>query len=150
MNGRFLKIRKEGQTIAETILKVGSLDNPDESTFTPLPNPSEMRLLLQDIDNSSTGRSASGLMLRDRIAGGEDAKRKIECVWNAIDSEKVSTILQTVGPEFVKVVYPDAYLNTDRVGVFYVGDRNAEMYAYKFVNGEKHLYKTLKFNFIEQ
>lgn len=135
--------------MAEAILKVGAV-GADESTFVSLPDPAEMRLLLQDIDNSSTGRSASGKMLRDRIAGGETAKRKIECVWNVLDAEKVSSILQSVGPEFISVAYPDPYLNEKRIAAFYVGDRATEMYAYKFIDGEKHLYKSLKFNFIEE
>lgn len=135
--------------MADAILKVGAL-GADESTFVSLPDPAEMTLLIQDIDNSSTGRSASGKMLRDRIAGGETAKRKIECVWNAIDAEKVKTILQSVGPEFISVAYPDPYLNEKRIATFYVGDRSADMYAYKFIGGEKHLYKSLKFNFIEE
>lgn len=135
--------------MAEAILKVGAL-GADESTFVSLPDPSEMTMLLQDIDNSSTGRSASGIMLRDRIAGGETAKRKIECAWKAIDSNKVKTILQAVAAEFVQVKYPDPFLEEDRIAVFYVGDRSAPLYAYKFINGEKHLYQSLKFNFIEQ
>lgn len=135
--------------MADAILKIGILD-ADESTFVSLPDPSEMAVLLQDIDNSSTGRSASGKMLRDRIAGGETAKRKIECTWNAIDADKVKLILQSVAPEFIQVKYPDPYLGEDRIAVFYVGDRTAPMYAYKFINGEKHLYQSLKFNFIEE
>ena len=136
--------------MAEAILKVGAL-GADESTFVSLPDPSEWQALTQDIDNSSTGRSASGVMLRDRIAGGETAKRKIECAWNAIDSDKVKTILQAVAAEFFQVKYPDPFLGEDRTAVFYVGDRSAQMYAYKFLDGgTKHLYKSLKFNFIEQ
>lgn len=136
--------------MSDAILKVGAL-GANESTFTSLPDPSEWQALIQDIDNSSSGRSASGKMLRDRIAGGATAKRKLECVWNSIDSDKVSQILQAVSAEFFQVKYPDPYMGTDRTAIFYVGDRSAAMYAYKFLdNGTKHMYKTLKFNFIEE
>lgn len=125
------------------IAKVGS------DVFTALPAPSKMKVIVQDIDSASTTRTASGKMQRDRVAGGSGAKRKIELEWAGLRAQAVSEILQSIGDVFVKVEYPDTYTGSTRVGIFYSGDRDAEMYSYDLY-GTGILWKSLKANLIEQ
>lgn len=128
------------------IISVGAIDS---EVLTALPAPNKMSVIVQDIDASTTTRSADGTMLRDRVAGGSTAKRKIELEWAGLNAEKVSNILQGIGAEFFNVQYPDTYTGEIRTAVFYVGDRTAEMYSYNLY-GNGILWKTLKANFIEK
>lgn len=125
------------------IAKVGS------DTFTALPSPSHMTLIVQDIDSANTTRSANGTMLRDRVAGGETAKRKLELEWTGLNAAKMQTILQSIGDEFFQVEYPDTYTGMIRTAEFYSGDRSAEMYSHNLY-GSGILWKSLKANFIEK
>ena len=125
------------------IAKVGS----DE--FTALPAPSSMKVNVQDIDSANTTRSASGLMQRDRVVGGPSAKRKLELEWVGMNAQQVSQILQASGDVFVQVEYPDTYTGETRIGTFYSGDREAEMYNYNLYN-RGTIWKSLKANLIEQ
>lgn len=125
------------------IAKVGS------DTFTALPSPSQMTVIVQDIDSANTTRSANGTMLRDRVAGGETAKRKIELEWTGLNAAKVQAILQSIGDEFFQVEYPDTYTGAIRIAEFYSGDRSAEMYSSNLY-GNGILWKSLKANFIEK
>ena len=127
------------------IIRVGPLNGE----LIDLPEPSSLKITLQDIDASSTTRSANGTMLRDRVAGGADAKRKLELQWVGLDEQKVSFILQSIKDEFFQVEYPDTFTADMRTGIFYVGDRSADMYAYK-LRGGSTIYRTLNANFIEQ
>lgn len=128
------------------IISVGAIDS---EVLTALPAPYRMNVIMQDIDAATTTRSASGKMLRDRVAGGETAKRKIELEWAGLNAAKVSQILQSIGGEFFKAQYPDTYIGQDRIAIFYVGDRSAEMYNYNLYGGGI-VWKSLKANFIEQ
>jgi hypothetical protein len=125
------------------IAKVGS------EVFTALPTPSKMTLIVQDIDSANTTRSANGTMLRDRVSGGAGAKRKLELEWAGMDAARVSTILQSIGDEFFRLEYPDAYTGATRIAEFYTGDRSADMYSYNLY-GNGILWKSLKANFIEK
>ena len=125
------------------IAKVGS------NEFTALPAPNKMKVIVQDIDSANTTRSASGMMQRDRVAGGADAKRKIELEWSGLRAVAVSEILQKIGDVFVQVEYPDTYTGETRIGVFYSGDREADMYSYNLYD-TGILWKSLKANLIEQ
>lgn len=128
------------------IISVGAIDS---EVLTALPAPKEMSVIVQDIDAATTTRSADGTMLRDRVCGGETAKRKIEIEWAGLDARKVSMILQSIGGEFFKVRYPDTYTGTERTAIFYVGDRTAEMYGYN-LHGNGTVWKSLRANFIEK
>ena len=128
------------------IISVGAIDS---EVLTALPAPMSMSVIVQDIDAATTTRSANGTMLRDRVCGGETAKRKIEMEWAGLDARKVSAILQSIGGEFFKVQYPDTYTGTDRTAIFYVGDRTADMYNYN-LHGNGVVWKSLRANFIEQ
>ena len=125
------------------IAKVGSND------FTALPAPNKMKVIVQDIDSANTTRTASGKMQRDRVVGGANAKRKLELEWAGMNAAQVSQILQSIGDVFIKVEYPDTYTGQIRTGVFYSGDREAEMYSYNLY-GNGILWKSLKANLIEQ
>lgn len=117
-------------------------------TLAALPDPSTFTVLLQDIDASTTTRSANGTMLRDRIVGGENAKRKLELAWPALRPEPAKRILQAIKDEFFWVRYPDPYSGEDRTAEFYAGDRTVPMYHYN-LNGEI-LWERIGVNLIER
>ena len=128
------------------ILRIASVGS---EVFTALPTPAKMTVIVQDIDSANTTRSANGTMLRDRVAGGATAKRKLELEWSGMDAGKVSTILQSIGDEFFQLEYPDTYTGAIRIAEFYTGDRSAEMYSSNLY-GRGILWKSLKANFIEK
>lgn len=117
-------------------------------TLAALPDPSTFTVLLQDIDASTTTRSANGTMLRDRIVGGENAKRKLELAWPALRPEPAKRILQAIKDEFFWVRYPDPYSGEDRIAEFYAGDRTVPMYHYN-LNGEI-MWERIGVNLIER
>lgn len=126
------------------IISIGATPN----SLVALPDPSALTVLLQDIDASTTTRSANGTMLRDRIVGGENAKRKLELAWPALRSEPAKQILQAIKDEFFWVKYPDPYTGEDRVAEFYAGDRSVPMYHYNLSGGI--LWERIGFNLIEK
>lgn len=127
------------------IISVG----PSGSALTALPDPRSMTVLLQDIDASTTTRSADGTMLRDRVVGGATAKRKIEIEWPPLNSASASTILQAMQAEFFYVKYPDPYTGGERIAQFYTGDRSVPMYSHN-LHGNGILWERIKVNLIER
>lgn len=127
------------------IIKVGTTSD----NLVALPDPSTMTVLLQDIDASSTTRSADGTLLRDRVAGGATAKRKIELEWPPMKTDKISMILKAISPEFFWVEYLDPYEGDTRVAEFYAGDRKAPLYNAN-LRGQGPLWEGLSFNIIEK
>jgi len=127
------------------ILRVGK----ESSTLTALPDPKAMTVLLQDIDASTTTRSADGTMLRDRVVGGAAAKRKIELEWPPMNSEKMAALLQAIADEFFWVEYPDPYTGALRTAEFYAGDRTAPMYNAN-LHGNGILWEAMRVNLIEK
>lgn len=121
-----------------------------QQTLQPMPEPKKEGLTVnvQDIDAATTTRSANGTMLRDRVAGGANAKRKLEVEWPPMSSAEISTILQAIQGKFFWVEYPDPYTGTTRVAQFYSGDRSAPVYSCAL--GTTPLWKGLKANFIEK
>lgn len=117
--------------------------------LTALPDPSVLVVLLQDIDASTTTRSADGTMLRDRIVGGATAKRKLEVEWPPVNSANASRILQAIQDEFFFLKYPDPYTGEDRTAEFYAGDRSVPMYNSN-LHGTGILWEKIKVNFIEK
>ena len=130
------------------IIRVGV----ESGNMTALPDPKfkgGLKVLLQDIDASTTTRSANGTLLRDRVVGGATSKRKLEIEWPPLRSEDMSKILQAISPEFFWVEYPDPYTGANRTAQFYAGDRTAPMY-HANLHGQGPMWESLSVNFIEK
>ena len=106
-----------------------------------LPSPTKYDLSYMDMDKS--GRTSSGLMVRDRIG----TKRKLELDWGVLSSSDTSKILKAVKPPFVDVEFYDLETDQEATGVFYAGDRKSKMILFK--NGAPST-KGLSFNLIER
>ena len=102
---------------------------------------------MQDIDSASAGRSANGTMIRDRVAGGASAKRKLEVKWPPVRPAEAAKILQAIGGNFIAIRYPDPYTGSERTGTFYAGDRSVP--AYSIWDGEP-LWENISVNFVER
>lgn len=87
--------------------------------------PYTMEVALQDLDASTTGRNQKGKMIRDRVVGGANAKRKINCGWNGLTQKEMSTLLQAMSGVSFDIRYPDPYTGHYETKRFYVGDRTA-------------------------
>lgn len=120
-----------------------------QAALTALPDPKTLTVLLQDIDASTTTRSANGTMLRDRVVGGATAKRKMELKWPPLNSADASMILQAIKDEFFWVRYPDPYTGANRIAEFYAGDRSVPMY-HANLRGQGVLWEGLSVNLIER
>lgn len=129
----------------EAILSVGS----NGTDFTSVPDPSELTIKLQDIDASTTTRSADGSIHRDRVCGAGSAKRKLEMKWYYPTVEVAKTILQAFKDEFFWVKYFDPYEGAIRTAQFYAGDRSVPMYNYN-LHGNGVRWEELSFNIIEK
>lgn len=119
------------------------------SNLTAMPDPKMRGLVvrLQDIDASSTGRAADGTMIRDRVVGGANAKRKLEIEWPPLRTQDARTVLQAVSNLFFYVKYPDPYTGDYRTARFYAGDREAPVYN---VDANGVLWEGIKYNLIER
>ena len=125
------------------ILRIGSTS----SSLVDMPDTSKLAVKLQDIDSSGSGRSANGTMVRDRIAGGANVKRKLEAKWPPLSTANMSKILGAISGKFFYVEYPDPVIGTNRIGVFYAGDRSAPVL--RVWDGEI-MWSELTVNFIER
>lgn len=120
------------------------------STLAPVPDPAHkdgLKVTLQDIDASNAGRSANGRMIRSRVVGGADAKRKLDLKWPPMTSAETSQLLQAISAEYVWVKYPDPYTGGLRTAEFYASDRAAPVYS--VIDG-KPLWESVSFNLIER
>ena len=122
------------------VLKVTKADG----TVVVLPAPEELKWGLSDLDADGTGRAQNGELFRDRVA----VKRKLECTWLPMTSEKMSSLLQAVEDTFFTLNYPDALTGTTRSMTCYVGDRSAPIMR-PDVSGA-WLWGGLSMNFIER
>ena len=125
------------------ILEIGT----DSNTLVAMPDPAELTVKLQDIDSANSGRSANGTMIRDRVAGGAKAKRKVEVEWPPLSTADASMILQAIKSTFFSVKYPDPYTGDWRVGTFYAGDRSAPVAR---IWDNEILWNNISVNFIER
>lgn len=107
-----------------------------------IPAPTDYAVSVLDID-SGTARTASGLMVRKRIA----VKRKLELAWKFLTKAELAEVLNAVSPVYVVVRYVDAQTGSTKTGTFYAGDRNAG--ALDYSNGQIR-WKDVKFNLIER
>lgn len=117
---------------------------------TVLPTPQKMTVKLQDIDAATTTRTADGSMHRDRVVGGATAKRKLELEWPAMETDKLTTILEAIGPVFFEVTYMDPYTAAMRTAEFYAGDREAPVLIAADRYGHGYLWEKLKVDLIEK
>lgn len=125
------------------ILEIGTSNGPLE----PVPDPAELTVKLQDIDSANSGRSANGTMIRDRVVGGANAKRKVEVEWPPLSTAEASKILRAIKDTFFYVKYPDPYTGDWRVGEFYAGDRSAPVAR---IWDNEILWNNLSVNFVER
>lgn len=58
--------------------------------------PATIQVDIQDVHGSETGRGQDGSMLIDRVAGGDNAKRKINCTWTGLSMSEISVLLQAM------------------------------------------------------
>lgn len=107
--------------------------------------PKEFSVGLQTIDADSSGRNASGTMIRDVIT----EKVKLEMSWGPLSDSEVSTILNRVSSDFFSVTYPDPKVGGMVTKTFYVGDRTAPSYSW---NNKFNMLKWegLSMNFVER
>ena len=129
------------------VLYAGSVSG--QLSALPDPKHGGFTVRLQDIDASTSGRTADGTMIRDRVVGGANAKRKLEIEWPAMDSATASALLHAIADTFFYVQYPDPYTGMTRVGYFYAGDREDPVYSVNPTTGAV-LWEGIKVNLIEQ
>ena len=91
---------------------------------------------------ASEQRSASGLVVRDRIG----TKRTLSLSYNALTDRELRTILQAVSPLYVYITYPDP-LEGEATRQFYVQDRGVDMVRY---DPAKRLWNGLSLTFVER
>lgn len=118
-------------------------------TLAEMPSPSEMSVGLQDIDASTTTRTADGSMHRDRIVGGADAKRKLNLKFPPLPWAEIAFLFQAIKGEFFWVKYPDPYTGTMRTAEFYSGDRTAGIYTFE-LRSDGMIWRENGFNLIEK
>lgn len=128
------------------ILYIGN----NEYALEAMPDPKlqGLTVLLQDLDSENSTRTASGRMVRDRIAGGATAKRKLQVEWPAMHTEDMQRILQAIAGSFFWVRYPDPFIGGFRTAEFYAGDRTAPIYGGESPEGL--LWEGLEVNMIER
>lgn len=107
--------------------------------------PKSFSVGLQTIDSDTSGRNASGNMVRDIIT----EKVKLECEWGPLSDSETSFILKKVKSAFFAVTYPDPEVGGMVTKTFYVGDRSTPSYSWndKF---KEMKWEGLSMNFIEK
>lgn len=111
--------------------------------------PSSVQVDIQDIDSSETGRNQNGDMIRDRVAGGSDAKRKISCIWKGLTNSEISDLLRAMDDVSFTLTYPDPYTGTTRTSAVYVGDRSAPVWRSGASLNSEIIWESLSANFVE-
>jgi hypothetical protein len=92
------------------------------------PDPNQFQWVLTDLSSDNSGRSASGTMMKDRIA----QKVKISPQWAFLTQAQALTLLQALNANiFFTVTYPDPLQGTTVTNTFYVGDRTVPMFSYQ-------------------
>lgn len=107
--------------------------------------PQEFSVGIQTIDSDTSGRNASGRMVRDIIA----EKTKLECKWGPLSDSESSILLNAMNGSFFNVSYPDPKNGGQTTKSFYVGDRTAPSYSWHD-NFKEMKWQGLSANFIEQ
>ncbi|MDT8715434.1 hypothetical protein IAI10_02025 [Clostridium sp. 19966] len=118
------------------ILQINGIDIPD---------PSSLKVGVNDIDGDNSQRNAAGDLTRDRVA----VKRKLECEWPALTNEDISTVLTAVKDVFFQCKFPDPEEGQIITKTCYVSDRSAAVY-WKDPKTGQYLWKGLSFSIIEK
>lgn len=114
-----------------------------------VPQPSTLQVDLQDIDSSETGRNQAGKLIRDRVVGGANAKRKVSCTWRGLSMTDAATLLQAMSASKFSVYYPDPYTGSFQTKTMYVGDRSAPIFHNGANASNKIVWESISANFVE-
>ena len=110
-----------------------------------IPTPASFDWKMSDLESPATERSASGVLIRDRVRGNV---RKIEFSWASLPDMNAFyefvKVLEGLPQEF-EMAYPDA-TGKMLIKTMYRADVTAEMY--RFANNKSY-WKDLKTKFIE-
>ena len=90
---------------------------------TPLPDPAEYSVTLQDIDSENTRRTEAGVLTRDRVRAGV---YKIQATWK-VNKTDLKKITDAVSPAKFSVTFFDPTTSTNPTRDMYVGDRTARL-----------------------
>ena len=90
---------------------------------TPLPDPVEYSVTLQDIDSENTRRTESGILTRDRVRAGV---YKIQVAWK-VNKADLKKITDAVAPAKFSVTFFDPTTSSNPTKDMYVGDRTANL-----------------------
>ncbi|MCR4622680.1 MAG: hypothetical protein K5663_11425 [Clostridiales bacterium] len=85
--------------------------------------PNEMSVTISDVDASTTGRPASGYIVRSVVRGMATAVRSVELRWQNLPLSAASVILNAFGEEFYYLRYQDPFTADWRTSRFYTSDR---------------------------
>ena len=105
--------------------------------------PDTYTVTISDLD-ASANRSGNGTLYRDRVA----VKRQIDVSWLILDAQDLSVLLNSVSSVFFTVTYLDPQVNGQKVGTFYVSDRNAGV-AVKQADGS-YRWRDVAFSLVER
>ena len=107
-----------------------------------VPDPSELKVDVEDIHAEDSGRNELGEMIIRIVA----RKRKLSCKWSVLsftDGKLLTEIFET--GTYHTVTYPDPTTGTIQSKTFYVGSRGSNLY-----NFTKQLWDSIEFNLIEK
>ncbi len=103
------------------LIKIGS---------TPLPDPVEYSVSLQDIDSENTRRTETGTLKRDRVRAGV---YKIQVAWK-VTKTQLKTITDAISPAQFSVTFFDPTTSTNPTKYMYSGDRTGKLILLKDPN----------------
>lgn len=103
--------------------------------------PSSYQWDMEDLSDSSAGRTEDCLMHKNRIG----QKVAVSLSWNNVDTAVASSILKRFNPEYIEVNYLDPKEGGYVTKTFYVGNRSAPLY-----NGKLGLWSNISFKIIEK
>ncbi len=106
--------------------------------------PASLKWSLQDVSAADSGRDQSGKMWKNTVA----KKRKLELEFHGTDLTETANILKAVtDTEYFNVYYPDFLTGTYETRVYYVGDRETDVFTWW---DNQKVMSSLTFNLIER
>ena len=87
--------------------------------------------------------------MRDRVAGGSKAKRKVSCTWKGLTQSEISILLSAMSAVSFSVRYPDPYTGAFRTATMYVGDRSAPIFRNGADSNGEIVWESMSANFVE-